>query len=398
MRVLFFSTDFPPHLGGVATLSLEQAVGLARLGNDVRVETIHFGDLPDVCRTTAHLNVNARQIKHVPIARLLPLSAVVWKSSSEFPPDLYYASTHRGFGLPMMLRARHTHRPYIIYVHGNEVLSELRSRMRRYLITEILCHARAIICNSRNTRRILESNFSSRLPQTEVVYPAIDQNRLGALEHKEKAKTLREEWLSATRLSNDTVVFLSLCKLSLQKGLAEVLKAFAHIEKDLPTNVQWLYVLGGEGPDEAYLRRLVNELGLSARVLFLGSVPYLQNAQVLRACDVYIQPSQPCGWRIESFGISFVEAQFCGLPCIGTRFGGIPEAVKDGETGILVEPGNQQALEEAILTLMTNEDLRKRMSEAARKHAAGFSWESHCRQLHEIFSQCIAPRGRNALR
>jgi phosphatidylinositol alpha-1,6-mannosyltransferase len=399
MRVLFFSTEFPPRLGGVATLSLEQAVGLARLGNDVRVETIHFGDLPEVCRTTTHLNVNARQIKHVPIARLLPLSAVVWKSSSEFSPDLYYASTHRGFGLPMMLRARQTGKPYSIYIHGSEILTEVATRTRKVLLSQMLSHASVLVCNSNSTRQMVLTQFPDLRPSIEVVYPGIgtDQKIVEHCSITQKSTQFRREWLTRSGLPSDCIILLSSCRLSHQKGIAETLNALGTIHRRKP-ELPWLYVICGTGPNEAEFKSLANELGLAHKVMFLGKVPDADIWEVRRSCDIYIQPSQPKSSWVEGFGISFVEAQFCGLPCIGTKFGGIPEAVKDGETGILVEPGNQQALEEAILTLMTNEDLRKRMSEAARKHAAGFSWESHCRQLHEIFSQCIAPRGGNSLR
>ncbi|MCX7625814.1 MAG: glycosyltransferase family 4 protein [Candidatus Sumerlaeaceae bacterium] len=392
MRILFFSTDFPPHLGGVATLSLEQAVGLAQLGNQVRVETIEFGMLPHVCAQTPNLVVNAHRIKHIPIARLLPLFSVARRATSEFSADLFYASTHRGFGLPMALQARLSKKNYAIYVHGSEILSELDNPARRRVLSTLLQKARVLICNSDNTRRLLFQHFPGRLGWVEVVHPGIDRQRLQASEFAEKAKLLRSEWLQRSGLPDHTIVLLSLCQLAHRKGIGYVLRALALLrQRETPP---WLYVVAGEGPDEHLFRALAQELGISERVLFLGKIPYFDNAAVIRACDLYVQPSQPVGWQLESFGISFVEAQFCGLPCIGTRFGGIPEAVRDGETGILVETGEEKALEEAIFTLLTNHELRKRMSETAKKFAARFSWEEHCRQLHEIFERCAAEGGK----
>lgn len=389
MRILFFSTDFPPHLGGVATLSLEQAVGLARLGNQVRVETVDFGNLPEVCHRTPNLVVNAHRIKHIPIARLLPLFSVARRSASEFRADLFYASTHRGFGLPMATVARRSGRPYVLYAHGTEILTEQHNPLRRAILSNLMTRAAIIICNSANTARIARELLKLPAEQVTFIHPAVDQNRLSDRKGIQQAEAIRKEWLHKKALPPDTIVLLSLCRLSKQKGVDRVLESLRCLKTAKP-EIRFLYVIGGSGPDENEFKQLTEKLGLSNNVLFLGTVQYEETTPFYRAADIYVQPSQ---W-LESFGISFVEAEFCGLPCIGTKLGGIPESVRDGETGILVEPGDERGLQEAILTLMTNEELRRSMSEAARKFAAQFSWENHCRQLHEIFEQCVAEGGK----
>lgn len=393
MRILFFSTDFPPHLGGVATLSLEQAVGLARLGNQVCVETVEFGDLPEVCRKAPNLVVNAHRIKHVPIARLLPLFSVTRRAASEFPADLFYASTHRGFGLPMAITAVWRRRPYVLYAHGTEILTEQHNPLRRLILAQLMSRAAIIVCNSANTARITKELLKLPPEQVTFVHPAIDQNRLSEPQGIQQAEVVRKEWLHKKALPPDTVVLLSLCRLSKQKGIDWVLRSLRCLKAAKP-EIRFLYVIGGTGPDENEFKQLAEKLDLIDNVLFLGTVRYEETTHIYRAADVYVQPSHPQGSWLESFGISFVEAEFCGLPCIGTKFGGIPEAVRDGETGFLVEPGDEKALQEAILTLVTNEELRRSMSEAARKFAAQFSWEKHCRQLHEIFERCVAEGGK----
>ena len=150
--------------------------------------------------------------------------------------------------------------------------------------------------------------------------------------------------------------------------------------------------VAGDGPDRAELEVLASELGIASRVFFTGLVPYSDTAAYLHASDVYVQPSQPVGVFLESFGISFVEAGFCGLACIGSRFGGIPEAVRDGETGILVEPGDEQGLREAIELLITDSDKRAQMGQAGKSFAVSFSWEEHAKRLNDIFLECCAER------
>jgi glycosyltransferase involved in cell wall biosynthesis len=84
----------------------------------------------------------------------------------------------------------------------------------------------------------------------------------------------------------------------------------------------------------------------------------------------------------EAFGIPIIEAMATGVPVVATRGGGIPEVVVDGETGLLVERGDASALAEAILRILSNENLRTSMGRAARKRAVElFSWEKISRDL-----------------
>ncbi|MGC8841412.1 MAG: glycosyltransferase family 4 protein [Candidatus Sumerlaeaceae bacterium] len=382
MRILFFSTEFPPHLGGVATLSLEQSVNLARLGHQVQVETIDFGPQPNVCQTTVGLRINAHHIETGAVKRLVPLTKIAWKASQQFFPDIFYASTHRGFGLPMALSAWWRKRPYAIYVHGSEILTELPSRARRAALELMLRGASVLTCNSNNTKRLLESHFD-RLKRIEVIHPGIDQARLNAPLARQHGAELRKQWLEAQGLPCETVVLLSMCRLSRQKGIGEVLRALTEITRRNMLTGDWLYVIAGSGPDEKEFQQYATQNLLGKRVFFLGRVPYEQTAAVFQSADVYVQPSQP----LESFGISFVEAEFCGLPCIGTKSGGIPEAVQDGVTGILVEPGDLQALSGAIVALVNNAERRRQMGQAARAFGAKFSWETHAQRLAEILEE-----------
>jgi phosphatidylinositol alpha-1,6-mannosyltransferase len=393
MRILFHTTDFPPNLGGVAAVSLEQAVHLAKLGNEVRVETTDFGELPRVCVETPGLSVHAHRIAAKPIARVLPLSEIAFQAAREFSPDLFYASTHRGFGLPMALCAKRHRKPYALYVHGTEILSELNSVPRRAILTWLLRHAAYLITNSHNTATsVLRKNFPNGLPPIAVNHPGIDQKRLAEPGSIQRGHELRRMWMERMGLAPETVVLLSLCRVNRQKGIDLVLHALSGIARkgDAPS---FLYVVAGDGPDRAELEMLASELGIASRVFFSGLVPYSDTAAYLHASDVYVQPSQRVGVFLESFGISFVEAGFCGLACIGSRFGGIPEAVRDGETGILVEPGDEHGLREAIELLITDGEKRAQMGQAGKSFAASFSWEEHAKRLNDIFLECCAQRG-----
>ena len=126
--------------------------------------------------------------------------------------------------------------------------------------------------------------------------------------------------------------------------------------------------------NRSYISHLQGKLSLGAasHVSFTGLVSRRQLINCYRDADVFIFPSV---WN-EPFGMPPIEAMATGIPLVATRVGGITEIVEDGKTGILVEPNDASALAEAILCLLSDEDLRKSMGKAARLRVYElFSWE-----------------------
>ena len=118
----------------------------------------------------------------------------------------------------------------------------------------------------------------------------------------------------------------------------------------------------GHGNMDTVLKKMARDMGIEKNVSFKG---YIQNEhlpEVLAQMDIFVMPS-----LYESFGVSAIEAQAMGIPVVASNVGGVPEALLDGETGLLVEPGSPEALAGAIIKLATNPELRKKMGKAGRK-------------------------------
>src|SRR5205807_7400354 len=127
------------------------------------------------------------------------------------------------------------------------------------------------------------------------------------------------------------------------------------------------YLIAGAGPEEPVLRRLVDGLGLSHIVDFLGFVPDEDLPDLYRAADLIVMPSAflPGRWDlIEGFGIAFAEASASGKPVIAGRSGGTEDAVQDGVTGRLVDPGDAAGVAQAIRTLLFDRRLAEQMGRA----------------------------------
>lgn len=146
-----------------------------------------------------------------------------------------------------------------------------------------------------------------------------------------------------------------------KKGLAVLLRALAGLAKrsDLPP---WQCLLVGEGPARRRLETLASELGLSERVVFAGMRRDV--ARVLPALDLFVCPS-----LYEGFGIAIVEAMAAGRPVVASAVDGIPEVVVDQDTGLLVPPGNESALAEALAALLLRPDRARAMGLRGRERA-----------------------------
>lgn len=103
-----------------------------------------------------------------------------------------------------------------------------------------------------------------------------------------------------------------------------------------------------------------------------------------KAADVFILPST---MNTESFGIVNLEAMACGVPIVASNIGGIPDIVKDGENGLLVQPKNTEALANAIIYLLENEDMKKKLGLNGKMKVKNYSWEKIAEKTEAIYVQ-----------
>jgi glycosyltransferase involved in cell wall biosynthesis len=142
------------------------------------------------------------------------------------------------------------------------------------------------------------------------------------------------------------------------------------------------FVLVGQGPLEADLKREAWALGLDGTIVFAGrreDVPRL-----LRAFDLFVLPSIH-----EGLSIALLEAMAAGKPVVVTRVGGMPEVVEDGVEGLIVPPANPEALSRAILTLLRDADLRAQCGDAARQRSAHFNNATAAERLEQVYGELL---------
>jgi glycosyltransferase involved in cell wall biosynthesis len=260
---------------------------------------------------------------------------------------------------PLVLPLLQWRRPYGIIAHGCEICPLPNNKTNDFVIKQtMLKGASWIAANSHHTKSLLDV---WRIPaeRIKVVHPPISEEAI-----RESAL------LEPTSRKDDDLSLVTICRLVKGKGIDLVLRALKVLTA---RGIPYRYVIGGDGPEKGRLEALVDELGLQDKVHFRGSVEGQEKWRLLRNADLFVMPSRydpafPWPWR-ESFGIAFAEAAAFGVPAVGSRSGGIPDAVIDGETGILVPEESPQDLADALTLLYQKPEIRNQMGGAARERA-----------------------------
>jgi glycosyltransferase involved in cell wall biosynthesis len=165
--------------------------------------------------------------------------------------------------------------------------------------------------------------------------------------------------------------------------VATGIEAFAQILKSAPgARLQ----IAGDGPERASLESKVVELGISERVEFLGRVSGSRVAELYRGAYLVLNPT-----RVDNMPNSIIEALATGVPVVTTNVGGIPFIVDEGQTALLVEPGDPTAMAEASLQLINDSALWNHISTRALRSAEGYFWERVRDQWLEIYRALTGP-------
>lgn len=182
----------------------------------------------------------------------------------------------------------------------------------------------------------------------------------------------------------DCPVLLTVGRLVPRKGVAwfvrEVLPALAQVEP------RAIYLVVGEGPERPTVRRIVRERKMHERVVLLGRVPHDILADLYAAATLFLMPNVPVPGDMEGFGIVALEAASRGLPVVASRLEGIPDAVVDGENGVLVPPLDAEAWVAAIHGLLADGAARADLAARAREFTRSrYRWETLAREYVRAF-------------
>lgn len=275
-------------------------------------------------------------------------------------------------------------KPHVFTFHGFAPVRAWRSYRQRLKMVDhrvgtflaLRSKVDKIITVSHFLKEELMKRYFVERDKIRVIYNGVDTERFNPTVN---GRSMRECY----KLENcPTVLYLG--RLAPYKGVQFLMKAIPDVLKELPETK--FLITGGMRYDVADLSRLIKRLKIENSIVFTGYVSDTDVPKLYACCDVFCYPSL---W--EGFGLTPAEAQACGKPVVAFNTCAIPEVVKNGRTGLLVEPRNVKALANALISLLNEGERRFRMGLEARKRVLQrFSWDKAAERTVRIYREVLA--------
>jgi L-malate glycosyltransferase len=337
MRICYLSGVNSPHTKKWCSF-------FAELGHDVHLISFDKGEIENI--TVHHLNtgVGSESKQWSKITYLFQRKKIK-DLICNIQPDILHAHRLTGYAY---LGAQSGYHPYFLSVWGSDVFDfPYVSPLHKQFVKYNLSKADYIF----STSHVMKKQIGSFTKKPIEVTPfGVDLS-------------IFKPRPSQDSQSDNPVIFGTIKTLEKKYGIEYLIRAFKILSEKLPSENIQLFI-AGRGSQKTYLEDLVNKLNLNKKVNFAG---YLNGQEVIKAykrLDIAVFPSI---MDSESFGVSAVEAQACGIPVIASNVGGLPEATLPDVSAIIVEPKDINMLVHAMEKLLKCPTLRMKMGEAGRR-------------------------------
>lgn len=286
--------------------------------------------------------------------------------------DLIHSLIEFPYGIIAYQLARRYNLSFGITVHGTYAVDPLNRFPDKYLYRIAVKNANFIVAVSNFTGQRLLTRLGTKLPLA-IIPDGVNFSYFSSKKHNSK----------------QTVEKVVLCvgALKSRKGIDTLLKAFAKVIQEESTA---RLIIVGSGNKIPYIQ-MAEMLGISRNVSFLGSVSDEQLLDLYKRCDIFaLLPREDENGHFEGFGLVYLEANACGKPVVGTYSGGVPDAVLDGVTGLLVPPDDPESASKAILKLIQDEELRQKMGESGIEWARKHDWSKVIEQYLQVYKTVLS--------
>ena len=391
-RLAVFNTQ-PPHLyfGGVERRILETT---KRLQTQADI-TVYSGTKAGFKEPTTINGV--RFVPCYTTDKIFPLdnwffNRSLSKKASNINADVYEAHSVSGYGFPKRLKKLGINKPFIHTIHG--VLADeyeqtkknghtpVRGRIANHFMhklakleEETAHNAKLIVTISNYSLEKIQNHYGIEQSKVRVVPNGVDVEKFKPME--DPAAVKRQFGLG----NEPCVLFVG--SLIPRKGLPFLVEAAKKIIKE---NAQTKFLIVGDGPLKNQLADSLETANLSGNFKFLGNLKEDSLLAVYNCADVFVLPSLQ-----EGQGIVLLEAQASGKPVVAFDVGGVNEAVRNGETGLLVKRGSSDELADALLRLLSDKPLREKMGANGRGFVAeNFTWVICAQKMLKVYREALA--------
>ena len=371
MKLLMLTWNYPPTVGGIEQVAHHTAGGLFHRGHSVRVIVPALpAGLHEVTEYDIPLfRAGTPGIPHFLIHAVLSGCRLIRAAR----PNVLLCPSLTSAPAAWLL-SRRFHIPYAIQIHGSDIL--LPRRASQLAIAPLLSGARMLFANSRNTANLLEKRGLDP-KRIRVVCPGVTPPPPPTAQPTPGILRLLEQ-----NAGRPTLVTVG--RLVRRKGIQEFIAQTLPLLRERIPNVLYLVVGGEPKASLIHHERMGGQLADAVRtgrhedhVKLLGRLSDADLDCVYRRASLFVLPCLDDPNDVEGFGIVILEAALKGVPAIATRSGGIPDAIANEETGVLVPPGNPRALADALADLLRDPARTKKLGETARRRTlAEFTWNT----------------------
>lgn len=338
MKFTILHTESSTAWGGQENRILNEAVGIKSLGVRVII----------ACQPGSKLSQRAREanieVRVHPMRTSYDLSAIRFLLKLIRHEKVEVINTHSGKDSFLGAVAGRLSKLSPIIVRTRHLALPITSKFTYSYLPH------KVVTVSEHVRQYLIRDEGIKPEKVTTVPTGIDLERFSPVKAEEILRT-------ELRLQRDTPIIGTIAIFRKKKGHHILLEAVPDILKVIPYTV---FVFAGNGPEQERIKIKVKEMNLEKHVIFLGLRSDIPD--ILKSLDIFVLPTLQ-----EAFGTSIIEAMAVEKPVIASRVDGVPEIVKDGLNGILVEPGNPKNLTKAIIQLLQDRDGAERMGIEGRK-------------------------------
>ncbi len=367
---VILTADYPPIEGGISTVAVNVAREMAASGWAVTVVAPFFPDMKTFDHTEPVSVVRFRGYVLGPL-RVVPMAVAAWPLIRRADVVLGINVSHGG----LIAYVAHclVRKPYVLFAYGYEFLKFRQRPLLQSTLRAVYARAQTVVAISRFTRDAL------------VAFGVDDSKVSTILPGASPPKPVADDIIERIRLKyvlEDRRVILAVGRLIPRKGHVTLIRAMPRILERVPNAC---LIVVGRGPTMSECSRVACELGVREAIRFPGYVADDEVAALYNICDVFALPTGGDeDEHVEGFGLVFSEAHAQGKPVVAGRAGGVTDAVLDGETGLLVEPGDEQATADAILRILDDPEFAHKLGENGRRRVeTELNWAVFTRRMLE---------------
>ena len=343
----------------------------AMANNGHKVLVLADGKIPD---TDSKLNYDIKRFSGWKPLRRLRKANYLEKICKNNQVDAIYADSWKSIEYVTKKKKK-----ILVLAHGTEIPKQYWTlmldllRFKKNRIKNSYNDVFKIIANSSYTKDLMQASLKIKSEMIDVIHPGIDvYKEFISNDDKKRVESM---------ISHRSPIITTLARVEERKGHKYVIKAIDELRSTFPNII---YLIAGEGPFLSEIKRYTKKLNLEDNVSFIGWITEPEKSLILKNSHIFIMTPTLIGESVEGFGMAYIDAAFHGIPAIGTKTGGVSDAIVHDQTGLLCEPNNQEQITKSIHKLLSNDSLRKELGNNGRERAYNlFAWENKIKEyLH----------------